>query len=46
MEHVVHSSVMKHLEHHSILSDQQHGLRKTRSCEMQLLVTISDLAKV
>jgi len=36
---------MKHLEHHNILSDQQQGFHKTRSCESQLLLTINDLAK-
>ena len=36
---------MKHLEHHNILSDQQHGFRKTRPCETHLLATINDLAK-
>ena len=36
---------MKHLEHHRILSDQQHGFRKRRSCESQLILTIQDLAQ-
>jgi len=45
MEHVLHSSIITHLDQHNILSDQQHGFRKTRSCESQLILTIDDLAK-
>ena len=44
LEHIVHSQVMKHLEQHKILSDQQHGFRKRRSCESQLVLTMQDLA--
>ncbi|MCG8035359.1 MAG: hypothetical protein JAZ03_24705 [Candidatus Thiodiazotropha taylori] len=44
MEHILHSQVMKHLEAHGILSDQQHGFRKRRSCESQLILTLQDLA--
>ena len=35
---------MKHLDLHNILSDNQHGFRKKRSCESQLILTIQDLA--
>ena len=28
MEHILHSQVMKHLDLHNILSDNQHGFRK------------------
>ena len=35
---------MQHLDLHNILSDQQHGFRKKRSCESQLILTIQDLA--
>ena len=45
LEHVVHSSIMNHFDNHSILSDAQHGFRKSRSCETQLLVTTHDFAK-
>jgi len=45
MEHVLHSSIITHLAHHNMLSDQQHGFRKTRSCVSQLILTIDDLAK-
>ena len=36
---------MAHLDKHKILSDDQHGFRKNRSCETQLIVTLNDLAK-
>ena len=36
---------MKHLECNNILHDAQHGFRKRRSCESQLILTINDLAK-
>jgi len=45
IEHAVHSNVMKHLEQHNILTDQQHGFRKGRSCESHLIITVNDLAK-
>ena len=35
---------MHHLDHHNILSDNQHGFRKKRSCESQLILNIQDLA--
>lgn len=44
LEHIVHSHVINHLERNNILSDQQHGFRKRRSCESQLITTIHDLA--
>ena len=43
MEHIIHSQVMRHLDHHNILADQQHGFRKRRSTESQLILTIQDL---
>ena len=36
---------MNHLEANKILVDYQHGFRKRRSCETQLINTIEDLAK-
>ena len=45
MEHIVHSSVMQHFDQYNILTDCQHGFRKRRSCESQLIVTIHDIAK-
>ena len=44
IEHIIHSQVISHLERHNILADQQHGFRKRRSCESQLITTIHDLA--
>ena len=45
LEHIIHSSVMKHFDRHHILTDAQHGFRKKRSCETQLLVTVHNIAK-
>lgn len=45
MEHIIHSQIMRHLDRHSILSDAQHGFRKKRSCETQLLQTLKDLSQ-
>jgi hypothetical protein len=45
LEHIIGSSIMEHLDHHKILNDAQHGFRKQRSCESQLILTIQDLAK-
>ncbi len=45
LEHIICSNIHKHLEQHSILTDAQHGFRKERSCESQLILTINDLAK-
>ena len=42
LEHIVHSVISKHLEHYQILSDEQHGFRKGRSCESQLITTVND----
>ncbi|XP_062578982.1 uncharacterized protein LOC134240892 [Saccostrea cucullata] len=44
IEHIIHSHLMNFFEHHSILTDYQHGFRKKRSCESQLITTIQDLA--
>ena len=44
MEHIIHSHLMKYLDSHHILSDQQYGFRKRRSCESQLITTGHDLA--
>ena len=38
----MYSSIMVHLDRHKILSEFQHGFRKQRSCETQLLLTIHD----
>jgi hypothetical protein len=44
-EHIIHCAVIQHLSEHDILTDAQHGFRKRRSCDTQLLATIEDLAK-
>ena len=45
IEHIIHSQVISHLERHNILADEQHGFRKKRSCESQLINTVHGLAK-
>ena len=46
LEHIIHSQIMKHLDANQILTDQQHGFMKKRSCEsqVQLILTVQDLA--
>ncbi len=45
LEHIVFSEVMGHLDRNNILVNHQHGFRAKRSCETQLIETISDLSK-
>lgn len=45
LEHDIHNSIMWFFDQHKILSDMQHGFRKQRSCEYELIRTIQDLAK-
>ena len=45
MEHILVSHITKHLNGHGILNDSQHGFRRARSCETQLIAFINDLAK-
>ena len=42
LEHIIHSSIMDHFDEHQILNDAQHGFRKKRSCESQLITTLKD----
>jgi hypothetical protein len=37
--------ILRHCDKHKIITDAQHGCRKRRSCETQLVLTIQDLAK-
>jgi len=45
MEHILVSNIMAHLESNNILNDTQFGFRSKHSCESQLLLTTTDLAK-
>ena len=45
LEHIVYRQIMDHLDRHDILVDYQHGFRRQRSTETQLVLTIQDLAK-
>ena len=46
MEHIIHSSVIKHLDQHDLLCQEQHGFRKNHSCESQLINSMQDLTDV
>ena len=43
LEHIISSNINDHLERHSWLACFQHGFRKFRSCESQLLITTTDI---
>ena len=45
LEHIIHTSVISHFEKNKILTDFQHGFRKRRSCETQLILKINDLSR-
>ena len=45
-EHIITSNIMQHLYTHHILHDAQHGLRKHRSTETQLIQLIDNLAHI
>jgi hypothetical protein len=45
MEHIVYRYIIEHLENLQILSDNQHGFRKHRSYETQLVNTIETVAR-
>ena len=45
MEHIVHGHIINHLDGHGLLSDSQHGFRKRRSTETQLILAADDLAQ-
>ena len=44
LEHIVVSTLMDHLEQNGILCPQQHGFRRKRSCETQLLELTEELS--
>ena len=43
LEHVIVSNLMAHFEQHDILSKRQHGFRRGRSCESQLLEFVEEV---
>ena len=43
LEHIIRSAITKHLESNKILNEAQHGFRKKRSCETQLITVIHDI---
>ena len=45
LEHIIHSNIIKHLEANEILSDTQHGFRKRRGRDTQLVMVVNDFAK-
>jgi hypothetical protein len=45
MEHVVVHSLMGHLESNNILIPEQHGFRRQRSCETQLIGLVDELTQ-
>ena len=45
IEHVLASNIMRHGEDNGILYQLQHGFRRNRSCETQLIEFIDDLTK-
>ena len=44
-EHIVHHHIMLHVDELGILHDAQHGFRRKRLCESQLILAIHDLSK-
>ena len=45
MEHIICTNINKHLENNGVLSNAQHGFRKKRNCETQLIAAINDFAR-
>ena len=45
MEHIIASNLSTHLNKHNILYELQHGFRKKRSCETQLIQLVEDLGR-
>ena len=43
LEHIIYSAISSHANVHNIMCTNQHGFRKKRSCETQLLETVNDL---
>ena len=45
MEDIISSHIITHLNKYKILHDAQHGFRKKRSCQTQLLLSANDFLK-
>ncbi len=45
-EHILVSSIMNHLDEQRLLSDHQHGFRRKRSCEGQLISVLHQMTMV
>ena len=45
LEHIIVSNVMNHFDNYDVLTDCQHGFRRRRSCETQLLTLTDDLLR-
>ena len=43
LEHILHSNIMRHLDQHNVLCDNQHGFRKKRLCKTKLLSTVQEI---
>ena len=44
LEHIIVSNMMKHFDDQNILCNQQHGFRRGRSCETQLLEFVEEVS--
>jgi hypothetical protein len=44
-EHVIAKAMLNHMDSHMLLSDLQHGFRRKRSCESQLIIFVDELAR-
>ena len=45
LEHIIHSNIMDHFDRFNVLNNSQHGFRKKRSCETQLINTIKSFSE-
>ena len=45
LEHILVSNIVKHLDGQGLMYDLHHGFREKRSCETQLIMLNTDLAR-
>lgn len=45
LDHIVASSIVRHLDKQGIMHDLQHGFEEEGSCETQLVMLVEDLAR-